>query len=74
MFWKSGGGYKYDGGRQLKIFCLYSPLVLFVLGRTVLIVAHRLSTIHRADLIIVMHKGQIVEASFSFLFFVMNNF
>jgi ATP-binding cassette subfamily B protein len=30
-------------------------------GRTALIVAHRLSTIEKADRILVMHKGQLVE-------------
>jgi ATP-binding cassette subfamily B protein len=30
-------------------------------GRTSLIIAHRLSTVQRADKIIVMHKGQIRE-------------
>jgi ATP-binding cassette subfamily B multidrug efflux pump len=30
-------------------------------GRTSLIIAHRLSTVQRADKIIVMHKGQVRE-------------
>lgn len=30
-------------------------------GRTTLVIAHRLSTVRRADLILVMDKGQIVE-------------
>jgi ATP-binding cassette subfamily B multidrug efflux pump len=30
-------------------------------GRTSLIIAHRLSTVQRADKIIVMHKGQLRE-------------
>jgi len=32
-----------------------------VQGRTSLIIAHRLSTVQRADKIIVMHKGQVRE-------------
>ena len=30
-------------------------------NRTSVVIAHRLSTIQKADLIIVMHRGQIVE-------------
>jgi ABC-type transport system involved in cytochrome bd biosynthesis fused ATPase/permease subunit len=30
-------------------------------GRTTFVIAHRLSTVHRADLILVMDDGQIVE-------------
>ena len=30
-------------------------------GRTVFVVAHRLSTVRQADLLLVMHDGQIVE-------------
>jgi ABC-type multidrug transport system fused ATPase/permease subunit len=30
-------------------------------GRTTFVIAHRLSTVHRADLILVMENGQIVE-------------
>ena len=30
-------------------------------GRTTLVIAHRLSTVRRADLIVVMDRGQVVE-------------
>ena len=30
-------------------------------GRTVLVIAHRLSTVQNADVIVVLHKGKIVE-------------
>ena len=30
-------------------------------GRTTFVIAHRLSTVHRADIIIVMQDGQIAE-------------
>ena len=36
-------------------------LTRMVEGRTSLIIAHRLSTVQRADKIIVMHKGQVRE-------------
>ena len=32
-----------------------------VKGRTTLVIAHRLTTIEKADLILVMDRGQIVE-------------
>jgi len=31
-------------------------------GRTVFIIAHRLATVRRADRIVVLEKGQIIEA------------
>ncbi|MBD0259641.1 MAG: peptidase domain-containing ABC transporter, partial [Cytophagales bacterium] len=34
----------------------------FFRGRTVIVAAHRLSTVRNADQIIVLHKGEIVEA------------
>ena len=33
----------------------------FFEGRTVVVVAHRLSTVKNADTIVVLHKGKIVE-------------
>ncbi len=33
-----------------------------ITGRTSIVIAHRLSTIQRADVILVMHKGQLLEA------------
>lgn len=35
--------------------------MLLCKGRTVLIIAHRLSTVRRANRIVVLEKGQIVE-------------
>jgi ATP-binding cassette subfamily B protein len=40
---------------------ILNNLERFFKGRTVLIVAHRLSTVSKADQIIVLHKGQIAE-------------
>jgi ATP-binding cassette subfamily B multidrug efflux pump len=42
-------------------FCVRDALSRMVEGRTSLIIAHRLSTVQRADKIIVMHKGQVRE-------------
>jgi len=39
-----------------------SALDRLVTGRTSVLIAHRLSTVQRADLILVMHKGQLREA------------
>jgi ABC-type microcin C transport system duplicated ATPase subunit YejF len=38
-------------------------LCLFILGRTVLVIAHRLSTVRNADVIAVVSDGRIVEVS-----------
>ena len=42
-------------------FHVRDALSRMVEGRTSLIIAHRLSTVQRADKIIVMHKGQVRE-------------
>jgi ATP-binding cassette subfamily B protein len=42
-------------------FKVRDALDRMVEGRTSLIIAHRLSTVQRADKIIVMHKGQVRE-------------
>ena len=42
-------------------FRVRDALQRMVEGRTSLIIAHRLSTVQRADKIIVMHKGQVRE-------------
>jgi ABC-type multidrug transport system ATPase subunit len=42
-------------------FKVRDALARMVEGRTSLIIAHRLSTVQRADKIIVMHKGQVRE-------------
>jgi ABC-type multidrug transport system fused ATPase/permease subunit len=31
-------------------------------GRTTILIAHRLSTVRRADRILVLHRGELVEA------------
>ncbi|MDR0294949.1 MAG: ATP-binding cassette domain-containing protein [Prevotellaceae bacterium] len=40
---------------------IHANLQKFFIGRTVLIIAHRLSTVKNADQIIVLKKGQIIE-------------
>jgi ATP-binding cassette subfamily B multidrug efflux pump len=40
---------------------IQQALVRLMQGRTTFVIAHRLSTVHRADLILVMSGGQIVE-------------
>ena len=41
---------------------MQSALEAALIGRTTLIIAHRLATVQRADRIIVMENGEIVEA------------
>ncbi|MEW6703113.1 MAG: peptidase domain-containing ABC transporter [Bacteroidota bacterium] len=43
-------------------FQIMGKLKEFFVGRTVVIIAHRLSTVQFADQIIVLHKGEIVES------------
>jgi ABC-type multidrug transport system fused ATPase/permease subunit len=40
---------------------IQSALDTLMEGRTTFVIAHRLSTVRRADMILVMDKGQIVE-------------
>jgi ATP-binding cassette subfamily B protein len=40
---------------------LQSALVRAVRGRTALVIAHRLSTVRSADLIVVLHRGRVAE-------------
>ena len=40
---------------------IQGALELLMKDRTTFVVAHRLSTVRRADLILVLHKGQLVE-------------
>jgi len=47
-----------DANNEMKIL---RNLQQFFVGRTVVIIAHRLSTVRNADQIIVLEKGQIVE-------------
>ena len=48
-----------DTETELKI---RSALAALVEGRTSILIAHRLSTVERADRIFVMHKGKLREA------------
>jgi len=41
---------------------LQEALERLMQGRTVLIIAHRLNTVYRADQILVLQEGQVVEA------------
>jgi ATP-binding cassette subfamily B protein len=37
------------------------PFPFLLTGKTVVVVAHRLSTVKNADQVVVLHKGEIVE-------------
>ena len=52
-------GTRFDGSKQIER--IQAALERVEKGRTTLAVAHRLSTILRADLILVYHDGRIVE-------------
>ncbi|MBC7570531.1 MAG: peptidase domain-containing ABC transporter, partial [Spirosoma sp.] len=41
---------------------IMNNLADFTKGRTVLVIAHRLSTVRNADNIVVLHQGEIVES------------
>jgi subfamily B ATP-binding cassette protein MsbA len=41
---------------------IQQALERLVQGRTTLVIAHRLSTVQRADLIVVLHEGRVVES------------
>ena len=42
-----------------------NDVINFILGRTVLVIAHRLSTVRNADVIGVVSNGRIVEVCFT---------
>ena len=43
-------------------FFVQQALTALMTGRTVLVIAHRLATVRSADRVVVIHRGQIVEA------------
>lgn len=43
------------------LYCVLKILLKAGEGRTTIIVAHRLSTIRNADVIIALHEGKVVE-------------
>jgi ABC-type multidrug transport system fused ATPase/permease subunit len=43
-------------------FLVQQALTALMTGRTVLVIAHRLATVRSADRVVVIHRGQIVEA------------
>jgi len=41
---------------------IQEALDVLMQGRTSFVIAHRLNTVHNADIVLVMHKGELVEA------------